>query len=372
MALVSYSCNSTSGNVGSEPPAQALPVIAIQAAPATTYQEYSASLEGKKDIEIRPRVDGYLQKIYVDEGAYVREGQLLFKIDDRIYRDQLNNAKAGLASAKANLASAQINVSRLTPLVQNNVVSDVQLKTAQAAHDAALANVGQAEAMVANAETNLGYTVIKAPVSGYIGRIPLKTGSAVGVNTQEALTVLSEIREIYAYFSLSENDFLQFKNEFQGGTIEEKIKQLPPVELILADNTVYSKKGQVQTISGQFNNSTGSITLRAGFENEGGLLRSGNTGRIRIPRKLTSALIVPQEATFELQDKVFVFLVSDSNTVASSPINIIGTTGNFYLVDKGLKSGDRIVFSGLDRLREGAHIRPEPMSVDSLLKSKPL
>jgi len=372
MALVAYACNSTSGNVVAEVPAQALPVITIQNAPATTYQDYSASLEGKKDIEIRPRVDGYLQKIYVDEGAYVREGQLLFKIDDRIYRDQLNNAKAGVASAKANLASAQINVSRLTPLVQNNVVSEVQLKTAQAAYDAALANVSQAESMVANAQTNIGYTVIKAPVSGYIGRIPFKTGSAVGVNTSEALTMLSEIREIYAYFSLSENDFLQFKNEFPGNTIEEKIKQFPPVELILADNSVYSKKGRVQTISGQFNNSTGSITLRAGFENEGGLLRSGNTGKIRIPKNLTSALIVPQEATFELQNKVFVFLVSDSNTVSSSPINIVGSSGNFYLIDKGLKSGDKIVFSGLDRLREGAHIRPEPISMDSLLKSKPL
>jgi len=284
----------------------------------------------------------------------------------------LNNAKAGVASAKANLASAQINVSRLTPLVQNNVVSEVQLKTAQAAYDAALANVSQAESMVANAETNIAYTLIKAPVSGYIGRIPFKTGSAVGVSTSEALTMLSEIREIYAYFSLSENDFLQFKNEFPGNTIEDKIKQFPPVELILADNSVYSKKGRVQTISGQFNNSTGSITLRAGFENEGGLLRSGNTGKIRIPKNLTSALIVPQEATFELQNKVFVFLVSDSNTVSSSPINIAGSSGNFYLVDKGLKSGDKIVFSGLDRLREGAHIRPEPISMDSLLKSKPL
>ena len=372
MALVGYSCNSTSGNVGSTPPAQALPVIVIQNAPATTYQEYSASLEGKKDIEIRPRVDGYLQQIFVDEGAYVREGQVLFKIDDRTYRDQLNNAKASLAAAKANLSSAQINVTRLTPLVQNNVVSEVQLKTAQAAYDAALANVNQAEAMVDNAETNLGYTLVKAPVSGYIGRIPFKTGSAVGVNTMEALTVVSEIKEIYAYFSLSEREFLQFKNEFSGKTIEEKIKQLPPVELILADNSIHSKKGRVQTISGQFNNSTGSITLRAGFENEGGLLRSGNTGRIRIPRKFTSALVVPQEATFELQDKVFVFLVSDSNTVASSPISIIGTSGNFYLVEKGLKPGDKIVFSGLDRLREGALIRPEPLSMDSLLKSKPL
>ena len=225
-------------------PPQSLPVITVSTMPATTFQEFSASLEGSKDIEIRPQVDGYIDKIYVDEGAHVRKGQPLFHINDHPYREQLNNARAGLSAAKANLATAQINVSKLTPLVQNNIISDVQLKTAQAAYNAAAANVSQAEAMVSNAQINLGYTLIKAPGVGYIGRIPFKTGSLVGTTTTEPLTVLSEIKEIYAYFSLSENDFIQFKNQFSGNTIEEKIKQMPPVELVLADNSVYPKKAK--------------------------------------------------------------------------------------------------------------------------------
>jgi len=367
-----YSCNSSVGNVGTVQAPQALPVIQLKSEPTSLYQEYSASLEGTRDIEIRAQVEGYLDRIFVDEGAHVKKGQPLFKINDRIYREHLNNAKASLSAARAKLSSAQINVTRLTPLVQNNVVSEVQLKTAQADHDAAAASVGQSEAMVQSAETNLGYTLITAPADGYIGRIPFKSGSLVGVATVQPLTVLSEIKNIYAYFSLSERDFLVFKDEYKGASIEEKIKQLPPVELVLADNTIYPSKGIVQTISGQFNNTTGSISLRASFSNEGGLLRSGNTGRVRIPRNFSAAILVPQEATFDLQDKTFVFILNDSNKVASVPITVRGRSGNFYIVDKGVKDGDKIVYSGLDRLHEGVAINPEMLSMDSLLKSKPL
>lgn len=372
-AAVLYSCKSSSGSEASmQMPPQALPVITLGLMPATTYQEYSASLEGSKDIEIRPQVDGYIDRIYVDEGAHVRKGQSLFHINDRPYREQLNNARAALAAAKANLSNAQINVSKLAPLVQSNVVSDVQLKTAQAAYDAAAASVSQAQAMVGNAEINIGYTLITAPVDGYIGRIPFKTGSLVGVTTAEPLTVLSEIKEIYAYFSFSEKDFLEFKNKYPGATVEEKIKQIPPVDLVLADNTIYPAKGKVETVSGQFSNTIGAINFRASFPNKEGLLRSGNTGRIRIPHSLTSTMVVPQEATYEIQDKVFVFLLADSNKVVSSPLTITGTSGNYYLVEKGVQPGQKIVYSGLDRLADGAVIQPEPISLDSLLKVRPL
>jgi len=368
-----YACNSSSGNPGAfQQPPQSLPVITISNIPATTYQEFTASLQGRKDIEIRPQVDGYLDKIYVDEGAHVRKGQPLFHINDRPYREQLNNAKASLSAAKANLANAEINVSKLTPLVQNNVISDVQLKTAQAAYDAAAANVSQAEAVVQNAQINVGYALITAPADGYIGKIPLKTGSLVGTTTAEPLTVLSETKEVYAYFSLSENDFMQFKNEFPGTTVEEKIKQMPLVDLVLSDNSVYPQKGKVEIAEGQFNKTTGTINFRATFPNVQGILRSGNTGKIRIARELGSSIVIPQEATFELQDKVFVFAVGDSNKVTSKPLTIAGTSGNYYLVQGGVNPGEKIVYTGLDRLRDGAVIQPQPMSMDSLLKARPM
>jgi membrane fusion protein, multidrug efflux system len=372
-AVVFYSCNSSAGSGGGyEQPAPSLPVLTISSMAATTYQEFSASLEGSKDIEIRPQVDGYLDKIYVDEGAYVRKGQLLFHINDRPYAEQVNTAKAGLAAARANLANAQINLAKITPLVQNNVVSDVQLKSAQAAYDAAAANVAQSEGLVQSAGINVGYTSIKAPVDGYVGRIPFKTGSLVGLTTAQALTVVSEINEVYVYFSLSENDFLKLKTRFAGTTIEEKIKNIPPVELVLADGSIYPQKGKVQLVAGQFDNSTGAISFRASFPNPDRLLRSGNTGKVRIPQLLKEALIVPQEATFEIQDKVFVFAVGDSNKVVSKPIIISGKTASYYFVESGVKAGEKIVFSGTGNLRDGMVIVPQPMSADSLLKVKPL
>jgi membrane fusion protein, multidrug efflux system len=372
-SIVLYACSSSSANGPNyQQAAPQLPVVAINPFPATTYQEFTASIEGSKDIEIRPQVNGYIDKIYVDEGARVKKGQALFQINDRPYREALNNAIASLSAAKANLATAEINVSKLKPLVESNVISEVQFKTAQSAYDAARANVSQTQANVQNARINVGYTLIKAPADGFIGRIIYKTGSLVGTSTEEPLTVLSDINKIHAYFSLSENDFIHFKNDFAGNTIEEKIKNMPEVELVLSDNSIYPKKGKVQTVSGQFNNTIGAISFRATFENANGLLRSGNTGKIRIPRSSNTSLIVPQEATFELQDKVFVFILSDSNKVNSVPIHVAGTSGNYYLVDQGISPGQKIVYAGLDRLRDGVVIQPQTITMDSLIKVNPL
>jgi len=372
--VVLSACSSSSArteNAGGMPPAE-LPVFKVAAVPATTYREYNATLEGKVNVEIRPQVDGYLDKIYVDEGAYVKAGQPLFRINERTYQEQLSNTSASLLAAKANEEKAKLEVDRLTPLVQNNVVSDVQLKTATAAYQAAKANVAQAQAMVGNARINLGFTLITAPVSGYIGRIPFKTGSLVGRGETQPLTMLSDINEVYAYFSMSEVDFIDFKNKVEGKTIADKVKKLPPVELLLADNSTYTEKGRIETMEGQFDKNIGAISFRAVFPNAAGLLRSGNTGRVRIPEHLASALLIPQEATFELQDKVFVFAVGDSNKVASKPITISGKNGSYYFVEKGIQPGERIVYTGLDRLRDGAVITPQNMSMDSLLKLKPL
>lgn len=368
-----YSCGSSTANAPAlAPPAQALPVITVSDHEVTSHREFTASIQGSRDIEIRPQVDGYLDRISVDEGAYVRKGQVLFHIDARPYTEQLNTAKASLQSAKASLESASINVEKLTPLVANKVVSDVQLKTAKAAYDAAKANVAQAQAAVDAAKINVGYTSVTAPADGYIGIIPFKTGSLVGKNTVEALTVLSETKDIHVYFSMSELDFLDFKQEFEGNTIEQKIKNIPPVELVLADNSIFPQKGKVQVVEGQFDKTMGAINFRATFPNGNGLLRSGNTGRIRIPRQLAKSVLIPQEATFELQDKVFVYTVLDSNKVEGRPVTIADRSGRYYLISKGLKPGEKIVYAGLDRLRDGMAIAPQKMSMDSLLHANPI
>lgn len=374
VAVILYSCGSSANpgqGYGAPPPPQ-LPVVAVATAAGTTYKEYSASLEGKVNIEIRPQVEGYLDKIYVDEGAYVKAGQLLFKINARVYDEQLNSAQSSLQAAQANMAKAQVEIDRLVPLVENKVISDVQLKTARASYDAAKASAEQAKAGVGNAQINVGYTYIKAPVSGYIGRIPFKAGALVGKGEAQPLTLLSDISEVYAYFSMSEPDFIAFKQQFAGNTIEEKVKKVPGVELQLPDNSIYAQKGKVTSIDGQFDKTTGAISFRATFPNAGGMLRSGNTGKVRIPQLFSDALVVPQEATFEIQDKVFVFAVGDSNKVFSKPITVTGKTANYYFVESGVKTGEKIVFAGTGNLKDGMVIVPQPISADSLLKVKPL
>lgn len=371
VAVYLSSCTQVQGTQ-TPPPPQALPVLAVDTSPVTTYADYSATLEGKTNVEIRPQVSGYLDKIFVEEGAYVTKGEPLFKIDDRPYDEQFNNAEANISAAKANMDKAAIEVNRLKPLVDNKVISDVQLKAAQAAYDAAKAEVSQTEAAGNNAHISLGYTLIKAPVSGYIGRIPYKTGSLVGRGEALPLTVLSDVGEVYAYFSMSESDFLHFTDESAGTTIAAKIRTLPPVELELADNSIYSAKGRVELMEGQFDKTMGTISFRAVFPNADGLLRTGSTGRIRIPQTNNAAIPVPQTATYELQDKIFVYTVGDSNKVSSQPLHVVAKTTGWYLVDKGLKPGDRIVYAGMDRLQDGMVIRPELLSADSISKVTPL
>ncbi|WP_369803425.1 efflux RND transporter periplasmic adaptor subunit [Flavobacterium sp. LM4] len=358
LALVLSSCADKS-QVPAPPPPPVLPVAAITSENTTTDNEYPASIQGTVDVEIRPQVSGNLDRVLVDEGAYVSKGQTLFKINERTFREQLNNALASLHAAEAALINAQLEVDKLTPLVQNKVVSDYQLKTAKASQKIAAANIEQAKAMVASAKINLGYTNVTAPVSGYIGRLPKKQGSLVSAIDVEPLTTLSDVHEVFAYFSLGETDFINFKSQYSGNSIGDKIKKLPPVSLILADNNAYPQTGKIDMVDGQFDKTTGAITLRATFPNANGTLRSGNTGRIRLGLQHDDAILVPQSATIEMQDKVFVFTVDKNNKVTKMPITVVGKSGTNYLIKDGVKSGDQIVLSGIDKLQEGQVIQPE-------------
>lgn len=342
-------------------PLQELPVITLKSSAQTTYVEYPAALQGVSDIDIRPQVSGILDKIYIAEGARVNKGQILFQINPLPFREALNTAQASYQAAEASLRTAQLEVEKLKPLVSNQVVSDFQLKTAVAAEQVAKANTMQARAGVAAAKINLGYTTITAPVSGYIGRLPKKQGSLVVTNDPIALSTLSDTQEIYAYFSLGEDAYIHFNRKYQGKDAAERFKNMPKVSLILADQSSYKELGQIDMVDGQFNNQTGSITIRATFPNSAGLLKSGNTGRIRLGTQHDQVVMVPQSSTVEIQDKVFVFTVDAKNSVSKQPIQISGASGNNYLVHQGVKNGDKIVFDGIDKLKEGDQIQPRPI-----------
>jgi membrane fusion protein (multidrug efflux system) len=340
-------------------PAPALPVITINETSQETFVDYPASIQGAADLEIRPQVDGIIDRIFVNEGQLVTKGQLLFQISDLPFKAQLNNANAALSAAHASVLNAQLEIDKLTPLVQNKVVSAFQLKTAETARQIALANVQQAKANVNSAQINLNYTKIKAPIDGYIGRLPKKQGSLVSPADPEALTQLSDVHLVYAYFSLAETDFINFNHKYKGNSSAERVKNLPAVSLVLADQTVYSATGKIDMIDGQFNKTTGAITLRASFANEKGVLRSGNTGKIRLGLSHDHILLVPQESTIEIQDKIFVFTVGTGNKISKQPVAVLGTSGTNYLVKGGLKSGDQIVAKGFESLKEGDLIQPE-------------
>ena len=361
VAAIGQGCDSSEAkNENTQVQTPAVPVLTLQIDSATTYKEYTASLEGKINVEIRAQVDGYLNKIFIDEGSYVQAGQSLFKIDDHTYQEQLNTATASLHAAEANMNNAQIEVDKLTPLVKNNVISDIQLKTAQSSVNAMQASVELAKASIASARINLNFTLIKAPVNGYIGRIPKRIGNLVSKNDQQGLTMLSDIDQVYAYFSMSEAEFLHFNQLVPGNSLEQKIHQLPPLSLVMADGIVYPHKGKLDLVNGQFDKSTGAITLRATFPNPQKILRSGNTGKIRMEEKQSSILLVPISATIDQQEKTFVYILGENNKMKRQAIIVTGKSGNNYIVKEGLKPGDRIVTAGFETLTEGSVIIPQP------------
>ena len=355
------SCHSGSrGNDNTNNKRLSLPVYLVDTGTAITVRDYLGTIEGKINVEIRPQVEGILEKIYVDEGAYVKKGQNLFKINEQPYMEALKNAVAEETVEKAKQKNAQLEVESLKPLVENDVISDVQLRTAQANNEVAKASVAKAGTAVATAKINLGFTNIKAPADGYIGRIPKRIGNLVTKSDSQPLTILSDTHDVYVYFSMSEADFLHFT---KGGRANDSLahndKLIPFVRLMLADGTEYAEKGVVDAIDGQVNRTTGAISLRATFSNPNDILRQGNTGTLKMEERKPGVLLIPQVATIELQDKTFVYVVTADNTVKMQDIVIDGVSGTSYIVKEGLKSGDRVVLSGFDRLEDGLAIHPE-------------
>lgn len=364
-AIFLYSCTTGTSKPVSPPPAS-LPVITISSGEETVYQEYPASIEASANIEIRPQVEGILDRIFVDEGAKVKKGQALFKINDRPYQEQLNQAKANLLSARAALENATLEVEKKTRLVNNKVLTDFQLKTAISARNAAEANVQLAISTIESAKINVGYTLIRATSDGFIGRLQKKQGSLVSPSDAQPLTALSDVQDLHVYFSLGENDFIAFKNNTAGNNLQQKLNNLPPINLVLSDQSIYDQTGKIDMVDGQFDKNTGAITLRATFKNPEGVLRNGNTGRVRLQKKYDNTLLVPQMATLEMQDKIFVYTVSKENKVMQQPITVIGKSGVNYLVSNGLKEGDRIVYKGIDLLQDGQVITPQALPKDSI------
>jgi len=333
---------------------------------ATIYNDFPATIEGIEIVQLRPMVDGYLEKIFVPEGAEVKKGQLLFKIQNPVYDEAVVTAKAAIQSAQADVDAAKMNVEKVRPLVEKDIVSKYELDAAQFTLKSKEAALDQANATLRNAQTNVGYTTLRSPITGVMGSIPYKIGDLISSTTASSLTSLSRIDQVYAYFALSEKQLLNFSNRIPGATFQDKLDHLPAVSLVLADGSQYSQKGRLETASGFITTGTGTVSLKAQFINPTGLIRSGASAVVRLPRTIDTALLVPQSATYELQDKHFVYLLIDSNKVISMPILGSATNdGKYLVVSEGLKRGDKILLNGFN-LRDSTEVVPRPVNADSL------
>lgn len=332
-------------------------VQTLQPATVNLTSSYPATIKGKQDVEIRPQVSGFITKVCVDEGSMVRKGQVLFIIDPTQYEAAARSAKAAVATAEAAVSTQQITVDNKRALNKKNIISDYDLAMSENSLASAKAQLASAKAQLISAEQNLGFTNVKSPSDGIVNDIPYRLGSLVSPSIATPLTIVSDITEMYVYASLTEKELLELVRK--DGSQSAAVETYPEVQLQLSDGSTYDQKGKIETISGVINANTGAVSIRATFPNSNHLLRSGGMGNLIIPYHMENALVVPQKATTEIQDKKFVFLQQPDNTVKMNEITILNIdNGQEYVVTSGLKQGDLIVIENVGTLKDGQTIKP--------------
>jgi membrane fusion protein (multidrug efflux system) len=323
------------------------------------YNEYAADLNAFQYVEIRSHIRGFIEKIHVDEGAFVTAGQLLFTIDNRILKQEIEKLQAQLGMAEAELKQAQIEVNSTKPLVDKKIISEVELELKRSKVTIAEAKIKEVKADLALAKVNLDYSEIRAPFSGTINRIPNKKGSLVDEGVM--LTTLSSTNDVFAYFKVSEAEYLHFQKRKQAGNYDE-------VELILADNSKYELTGRIETTETEFDQASGNIAFRARFNNPKGLLKNGSNGKVRIKENVSNALIIPQRSTFEIQDKIFVFVADKKGKVTQREVVIAERLPHAYVIKEGITTEEKIILEGVGSLKNGDDIQIDVLTADETLK----
>ena len=322
--------------------------------------EYVADIHAAQNVEIRARVEGYLEEILIDEGKPVKKGQLLFRINDQEYRSELSRAQAALKTAEAEARAAELEKERVKMLVEKGVISKTELDLADAKLLAAKAKIEEARSSEMAANIKLSNTFIRSPFDGIIDRIPYIVGSLINEGT--LLTTVSDISTVNAYFNVSEIEYLEYQKKRKDSS-----NQYTDVTLYLADGSEYSEKGKIETMESEIEENTGAIAFRARFNNPGAILKHGSSGRIKLKNTLKKAIIIPQKSVVEIQDKNYVFVLQKDNTVKMKSFLPKARKGHFYLIEKGLVPGDKIVYEGVLNLKEGMEIFPNYITKEIIL-----
>ncbi|WP_300762371.1 efflux RND transporter periplasmic adaptor subunit [uncultured Bacteroides sp.] len=332
-------------------------VMTAQTTSSNQTKTYPATIKGLQDIEIRPQVSGFIVKLCVDEGATVKRGQALFQIDPTQYKAAYNQAKAAVESAKANLETLKSTEANKKMLHEQKIVSDFEYQTAVNNLLSAKASLAQAEAALTSAKQNLDFCTVTSPSDGVIGTFPYRIGSLVSPSVVEPLTTVSQIGDMYVYFSMTEKQLLEMTKT--GLSLKEQLESMPEVSLQLADGSIYSEKGRIDAVSGVIDQTTGSVSMRAIFPNNNNVLRSGGMANIIFPYVMENIIIIPQYATQEIQDKKFVYVLQADSTLKHTEVSISNLNdGKNYIVVGGLKAGQQIVVEGVQNLQEGQKIVP--------------
>jgi len=353
-ALLVVSCGNKGGmNLGDNE----YPVQTVTAQGSSSESSYPATIKGIQDVEIRPKVSGFITRVCVKEGQQVGAGQLLFVIDNATYQASVRQAQAAVNTAKSQAATAKMTYDNNKALHDKGIIGDFELQSAQNSYATAQASVAQAQASLASAKEMLSFCYVKSPASGVVGNLPFKVGSLVSASSAEPLTTVSNISTMEVYFSMTEKDILEMSKT--SGSSQAAIASLPTVKLKLADGTIYNHPGKVTKMSGVIDATTGSVQMIAQFTNPERLLKSGGSGSIIIPKTSNSSIVVPQNATSEVQNKIFVYVVGKDNKVKATEIKVDPQNdGVNYVVTDGLHVGDRYVTNGITKLSDGMEIVP--------------
>jgi membrane fusion protein (multidrug efflux system) len=357
-ALLLANCSANNNNKDKQDTLQ-LPVVTLKQKDTVLQTAYVADIQALKNVEVRSRLKGFLDKIYVDEGKPVQKGQILFKVNDEEYQVALAKAKAALSNAIAGAVATRMEVGRVKMLVDKNVISASELDVAKSKLAADEARIAEERTNVQAAQNHINYTSIRAPYDGIIDRIPLKAGSLIDEGT--LLTTISDISSMYAYFSFPENEYLQYQR-----AKDNKEEKNDKVKLVLSDGSSYAYPGNIETIEGEIEQNTGSIDLRAKFPNPNKLLRHGASGKIYIATRLDAAIMVPQKSVFDVQDKSYVYIVGADNKLKMQNFTPLTRMSQYYIV----KAGDKILYEGTQNAHDGMVIKPNMLTKPAMLAIK--